>query len=85
MSDEIDLFSHFGLPQPSEAEKKARELFHSKINEYKEHFGERFACDNLDMSTEEIAKNIDKCIKHNRKWYGYIVPEEDFSDSDKIY
>ena len=27
------------------------------------------------MSLEEIIRNIDKCIKYNRKWEGFIVPE----------
>lgn len=82
---DIDLLSYAGLPKLSDDEKKSRERLWSKIDEYRNHFGEVFAYGNLDMSTEDIIRNIDKCIKHNRKWYGYIVPIEDFSDPDIYY
>ena len=45
------------------------------LDEYKEHFGDTFTTEFLPMSIEEIIANIDKCIKYNRKWEGFIVPE----------
>lgn len=66
---------------------KAAETFRAKINEYKKHFGADFAYDDpfLNMSEEDIMENIDKCIKYNREWVGFIVPEEDFSDPNIMY
>ena len=55
--------------------KKLNELFTNKLNEYQVHFNDDFATEFLQMSIGEIIENIDKCIKYNRKWEGFIVPE----------
>lgn len=74
----------FNLPPDdrSEEEKKIHNLYLQKLNEYKEHFGDIITTVGLCMSDEELIQNIDKCIKHNRKWEGYIVPELDYNDVD---
>ena len=67
----------------TEEEKEADRKFMAKIEEYREHFnGDIFTTECLEMTYEEIIKNIDKCIKHNRKWNGFIVPELDYSEVD---
>lgn len=82
----IDLSEITGIKLSAE-EIKAGELFRSKLEEYKRHFGDIFAYGdpNLDMTNKEIIENIDKCIKYDRKWVGFIVPEEDFSDPNIMY
>lgn len=61
-------------------EKELSERLSEKIAEYKEKFDDDFCTEFLPMTKEEIIKNIDKCIKHNKKWEGYIVPEIDEKD-----
>lgn len=61
-------------------EKELSEKLSEKIAEYKEKFDDDFCTEFLPMTKEEIIKNIDKCIKHNKKWEGYIVPEIDEKD-----
>lgn len=78
-------FNNFPGLKKTPEEMKIGELFCAKLDEYKKHFGETFAYGNLDMSDEEIIENIDKCIKYDRKWVGFIVPEEDFSDPNIMY
>lgn len=82
----VDLDSFFKSMIDHNKEKETEKFF-KKVKEYKEHFGESFAYDNpfLNMSDEEIIENIDKCIKYNREWVGFIVPEEDFSDPNIMY
>lgn len=53
-----------------------------KFDEYKAHFGDLFCFEGLMMTDEEIVKGIDLCIKHNRKWEGFIVPKIDYSKND---
>ena len=81
---DIDI-SEFTGKRDTPERKKFKELFWSKLNEYKNYFGDIFAYGDLNMSDEEIIDNIDKCIKYNRKWVGFIVPEEDFSDPNIMY
>lgn len=71
----LDEIYNLPISEYSEDEKKLNELFSRKLDEYKEHFGDIFTTEFLPMSIEEIITNIDKCIKHNRKWEGFIVPE----------
>ncbi len=73
----IDLREMFNLPPDtrSEEEKKLDDAFGKKLDEYKQHFHENFTTEGLCMPLEEIMSNIDKCIKYNRKWEGFIVPE----------
>lgn len=67
----------------TEEEKELDELYYAKLEEYSKHFdGDDFTTEMLPMTKKEIIKNIDKCIKHNRKWDGYIVPELDYSKVD---
>ena len=61
-------------------EKELSEKLSEKIAQYKEKFDDDFCTEFLPMTKEEIIKNIDKCIKHNKKWEGYIVPEIDEKD-----
>ena len=61
-------------------EKELSEKLSEKIAEYKKKFDDDFCTEFLPMTKEEIIKNIDKCIKHNKKWEGYIVPEIDEND-----
>lgn len=61
-------------------EKEISEKLSKKMAEYKEKFDDDFCTEFLPMTKEEIIKNIDKCIKHNKKWEGYIVPEIDEND-----
>ncbi len=83
----MNLEDFLNLPNTrTDEEKKETELFLQKKEEYKKHFG---CCDiitegvlGLSMTEEDIIKKIDKCIKHNRKWEGYIVPELDYNDVD---
>ena len=72
-----DLRKALGIPPDtrSDEEKKTCDLYINKLKEYKEHFNEDFTTEGLYMSLEEIICNIDKCIKYNRKWEGFIVPE----------
>lgn len=71
----LDEIYHLPVHEHTEEEKKLNELFSKKLDEYKEHFGDTFTTEFLPMSIEEIVANIDKCIKYNRKWEGFIVPE----------
>lgn len=64
----------------TDEQKKKDEIYFAKIEEYKAHFGHYFDTESIIMTQEEIIKNIDKCLKHNRPWHGYIVPEVDYSD-----
>lgn len=74
------------IPEPKLPEneikrrQKAMEKLDEKFEEYKRHFDDDFTTENLGMSTEEIIKNIEKCISNNRKWDGFIVPEIDEND-----
>lgn len=72
-----DLRKALGLPPDtrSDEEKKTCALYINKLKEYKDHFNDDFTTEGLCMSLEEIIRNIDKCIKYNRKWEGFIVPE----------
>lgn len=67
----------YNLPpdRRTEEEKRIDELLSKKLMEYEDHFGEDFTTEFLPMTKEEIINNIEKCIKHNRKWEGFIVPE----------
>lgn len=66
----------------TEEEKRICELLMAKLDEYEERFGTNFDTESIFMTDEEIIKNIDKCIKHNREWEGYIVPKLDYNDVD---
>lgn len=70
----------------TDEQKELDRRFKAKMREYEEHFpGDGITTEGilgLSMTEEEIIKNIDKCIKHNRKWEGYIVPKLDYSDVD---
>lgn len=68
------------IPEPSEEELQLNEQLSEKLIEYKNKFNDSFTTEFLPMSKKEIIQNIDKCIKHNRKWEGYIVPEVDEND-----
>lgn len=72
-----DLRKMLGLPPDtrSDKEKMLCALQIQKLKEYKEHFNADFTTEGLCMTSEEIIHNIDKCIKYNRKWEGFIVPE----------
>lgn len=61
-------------------ERELSEKLSKKMAEYKEKFNDDFCTEFLPMTKEEIIKNIDKCIKHKKKWEGYIVPEIDEND-----
>ncbi|MBQ7782415.1 MAG: hypothetical protein IJ368_00435 [Oscillospiraceae bacterium] len=80
----IDLRELFGLPPVidtrSEEEKRLNDLCISKLKEYKQHFNADFTTENLCMTDKELIRNIDKCIKYNRKWEGFIVPELDYDE-----
>lgn len=67
----------YNLPpdRRTEEEKRIDELLSKKLMEYEDHFGEDITTEFLPMTKEEIINNIEKCIKHNRKWEGFIVPE----------
>lgn len=66
----------------TEEQKEKDERLYAKIEEYKAHFGYCFGTEILCMTDEEIIAGIDKCIKYNRKWEGFIVPELDYNDVD---
>lgn len=68
------------IPEPSEEERQLNEQLSEKLIEYKNKFNDSFTTEFLPMSKKEIIQNIDKCIKHNRKWDGYIIPEVDEND-----
>lgn len=78
----VDFRELFGMPPDTrtEEEKKRCELRLRKLKEYKQHFNDDFTTENLCMTEEELIRNIDKCIKHNRKWEGFIVPELDYDE-----
>lgn len=71
----LDEIYHLPVQEQTEEEIRLNELFSKKLKEYQEHFNDDFATEFLPMSIEEIIANIDKCIKYNRKWEGFIVPE----------
>lgn len=68
------------IPEPDLPENELNnyndlmERFDLKLKEYEQHFDDDFTTENLGMSIEEIIENIEKCIKYNRKWDGFIVP-----------
>lgn len=64
----------------TEEEKELCEKLSAKMAEYKAKFDDDFCTEFLPMTKAEIIENIDKCIKHNKKWEGYIVPEIDEND-----
>lgn len=70
----LDEIYHLPVQEQTEEEIRLNELFSKKLKEYQEHFNDDFATEFLPMSIEEIIANIDKCIKYNRKWEGFIVP-----------
>lgn len=75
----IDIF------RPDSRTKEQKELderYFAKLEEYKKHFNDDFTTEMLGMTQEEIIENVDKCIKYNRKWEGFIVPELDYNDVD---
>ena len=71
----LDEIYHLPVQEQTEEEIRLNELFSKKLKEYQEHFNDDFATEFLPMSIEEIIANTDKCIKYNRKWEGFIVPE----------
>lgn len=71
----LDEIYNLPVHEHSEEEKKQNYLFAQKLKEYQEHFNDDFTTEFLPMSIDEIIANIDKCIKYNRKWEGFIVPE----------
>lgn len=74
-------FEHFFAPVTrTDEQKRISELLHEKLEEYEKHFGSNFDTESIIMTEEEMIENIDKCLKHNRLWNGYIVPEVDYSD-----
>lgn len=80
-----EIYKLLGVPPDSRTkeQKELDERYLAKLKEYSEHFnGAGITTEMLDMTQEEIIKNLDKCIKHNRKWEGYIVPELDYSKVD---
>lgn len=64
----------------SDEEKEQRKLLTQKIDEYKDHFGCMFTT--LGFTIPELIEGIDKCIKYNRKWEGFIVPKLNYNDVD---
>lgn len=64
----------------TEEERELCEKLSAKMAEYKAKFDDDFCTEFLPMTKAEIIKSIDKCIKHNKKWDGYIVPEIDEND-----
>ena len=72
------------VPNLSEDELREKAIMSEKLSlkmkEYRQKFNDDITTEFLPMTMEEIIKNIDKCIKHNRKWEGYIVPEVDEND-----
>lgn len=78
----VELKKAFGLPIPTKEQFEHGQFMKRKYNEYKAHFGDLFCLEGLTMTDEEIVKGIDLCIKHNRKWEGFIVPEIDYSEND---
>lgn len=64
----------------SDEEKEQNRILSQKIDEYKCHFGCMFTT--LGFTIPEIIEGIDKCIKFNHKWEGFIVPELDYKDND---
>lgn len=62
----------------SNEEREQRNLLTQKLDEYKNHFGCIFT--SLGFTIPEIIEGVDKCIKHNRKWEGFIVPELDYDE-----
>lgn len=81
MTDHLVL-RYLGLPLPTEEEERRAERLEKKYNEYKSHFGYLFGLEYLTLTDDEIIKGIDRCIKYNRKWEGFIVPEIDYKDID---
>ncbi|GEM_PF-1533658 len=71
----LDEIYNLPVHEHSEEKKKQNDLLAQKLKEYQEHFNDDFATEFLPMSIDEIIANIDKCIKYNRKWEGFIVPE----------
>ena len=85
----MDIFHElYGLPPDTRTDEQraADRQFIAKLREYEAHFpGNGITTEGvlgLSMTEEDIIKNIDKCIKHNRKWEGFIVPELDYNDVD---
>lgn len=77
----MDVFEQlFGADTRTEEQKRISELLHEKLEEYEKHFGSDFDTESIIMTEEEMIENIDKCLKHNRLWNGYIVPKVDYSD-----
>ncbi len=64
----------------TEEERELCEKLSAKMAEYKAKFDDDFCTEFLPMTKAEIIEDIDKCIKHNKKWEGYIVPEIDEND-----
>lgn len=64
----------------TEEERELCEKLSAKMAEYKAKFDDDFCTEFLSMTKAEIIEDIDKCIKHNKKWEGYIVPEIDEND-----
>lgn len=64
----------------TEEERELCEKLSAKMAEYKAKFDDDFCTEFLPMTKAEIIEDIDKCIKHNKKWDGYIVPEIDEND-----
>lgn len=78
----VELKKAFGLPIPTKEQFEHGQFMRRKYNEYKVHFGDLFDTEGLIMTDDEIIKGIDLCIKYNRKWEGFIVPEIDYKNID---
>lgn len=78
----VELSKMVGLPIPTEEQFEHGQFMLRKFNEYKAHFGDLFDIEEYIMTDDEIVRGIDRCIKYNRKWEGFIVPEIDYEDND---
>lgn len=84
--DAIRKILGMGPDTRTKEQKELDERYMAKLKEYEEHFpGDgittEYVVDTI-MTKEEFIANVDKCIKHNRKWEGFIVPELDYEDVD---
>lgn len=78
----MELRKLFGFSIMSKEQFEHGEHMDQKFDEYIAHFGDLFCLEGLTMSDEELVKAIDLCIKYNRKFEGFIVPEIDYSEND---
>lgn len=78
----VDIQKAVGLPVSTKEEFEHARLMDKKFDEYKAHFGNLFGTEGLIMTDDEIIRGIDRCIKYNKEWDGFIVPI--LGDDDEI-